>query len=198
MLYSGVTAQTINVDTTKLNTPGPSNLDASKINSTLQKTGYEHMRFTIPPSTNRSSSTALYGFFFTYYNEAISKTFSEADNVFGEKRNFDKADFDKYVSKKINQIKKGFKKSETLQLFVEDSLTSSADYISSVYFATEDTNPAVVVNGVHPTLQVRDYHAWIYKKDSAAGKGDAYAIFFSEIGLPKELHSKEEIRFKIQ
>lgn len=188
-----------NIDTSKLNIAGPANADTTRLLSANQKTGYEHMMFSMPPSTNRSSYNWLNGFIFSYYNPAVSQTFSEVDRVLGDKRKFDsKDDFDKYVSRQTSQVKKGFKKSETIRLFMQDTLVSAADFISSLYFVTEDSDPAIAVNGVHPTLEVRAYHAWLYKKDSTTGKGNVYAIFFSERGLPGELHSQQELKWKIQ
>ena len=163
------------------------------------KTGYEHMTFSLPLSTRHYFASNLEGFICSYYNTMVSPTFSEGDIVSAEKRNFsDKEDFEKYANRQIGKLKKGFKKSEILQQLTQDSLTSNADYTSSIYFVTEDTHPNMVINGNHPSLEVREYNSWVYKKDVKRGKGDVYSITFSERGLPEELHTKEEIRFKIQ
>ena len=195
-----VTAQKNYTDTAKyLSVPGPANQNTTQLRPSLLKPGYEHMHFLFPPSTNRSFFNPLNGFTFSYYNQIVSQTFSEVDGVHGVKKNFsDKDEFEKYTKRQIDKLKKGFKKSETLKELTDDSLTSNADYTSSIYFVTEDTKPAVVVNGSHPTLDVREYNAWVYKKNEISGKGDVYSITFSERGLPQELHTKEEIRFKIQ
>jgi hypothetical protein len=163
------------------------------------KTGYAHMKFSFPLSTRHYFAAPITGFMFSYYNKMVSLTFTEVETIHGDKRNFaDKKDFEKYANRQIDNLKKDFKKSETLQILTQDSLTSDADYTSSIYVVTEDTKPYVFVNGSHPTLELREYNAWLYKKDLISGKGDVYSIYFSERGLPGELHTKEEIRFKIQ
>ncbi len=163
------------------------------------KTGYEHMQFSLPLSTRHYFVNVLDGFKFTYYNKMVSSTFSELDGVYGGKINLaNKEDFEKFANKQINNLKRGFKKSETLQEITKDSLTSTADYISTVYFVTTDTKTNVEINGSSPVLELRQYSTLLYKKDLTTGKGDYYSIYFSERGLPEELHTKEEIKFKIQ
>jgi hypothetical protein len=163
------------------------------------KTGFEHMVFSLPLSTRHYFASSLDGFICSYHNEMVSRTFTEFEIVSAEKRKFgDKEDFEKYVTRQIDKLKKGFKKSETLHGLTQDSLTSNADYTSGIYFVTEDTKPTMVINGNHPVLEVREYNTWVYKKDLISGKGEVYSITFSERGLREELHTKEEIRFKIQ
>ena len=162
-------------------------------------TGYSHMKFSAPLSTRHFFQSALNGFQFTYYNKLLSQTFSEVDGVYGSKINFsDKDDFENFFDKQVNNLKKGFKKSETLQEMTTDTLTSAADYTSAVYYVTKDTKPNVLINGQPPVLELRSYNAIVFYKSPATGKGDYYTIAFSERGLPEELHTKEEIRFKIQ
>src|SRR5258706_1054514 len=195
-----VTAQKNYTDTTKyLSVPGSANRDTTLLPDPSPKRGYEHMHFSFPSSTNNSSFSQSDGFMFSYYNKMASPTFSELDGVYGGKIKIaDKEDFEKFVNNQLNNLKKGFKKSETLQEITQDSLTSNADYISSLYFVTEDTKPAVRVNGNRPVLELRQYSSLIYKKDLTSGEGNFYSIYFSERGLPQELHTKEEIHFKIQ
>jgi len=135
---------------------------------------------------------------FAYYEPNVSQTYSEVDRVYGEKRNFSgKDDFDKFINKQTGKLKKGRKIGDRGGV-TPDSLSSQADFISSVYYLSEDTSPDISIQGVHPSLEVREYNAWLYKKDSQTGKGDIYTIVFSERGLPEELHTKKEIRLKIQ
>jgi hypothetical protein len=163
------------------------------------KLGYEHMKFSMPLSTRHYFASALEGFKFTYYNNMVSPTFSEIDGVYGGKINLsDKEDFEKFENKQTNNLKKGFKKSETLKEFTQDTLTSNSDYISSVYFVTEDTKASLAIDDKNSVLELRQYSTLLYKKNLKTGKGDYYSIYFSERGLPQELHSKEEIRFKMQ
>jgi hypothetical protein len=163
------------------------------------KTGYEHMMFSLPLSTRHYFVSSLEGFKFTYFNKSVSPTFTEIDGVYAGKINLsDKEEFEKFAKKQINNLKKGFKKSETLKEMTEDTLFSNADYISSVYFVTEDSKASLPAGGKAPLLELRQYSSLLYKKDLKTGKGDFYSIYFSERGLPQELHTKEEIRFKIQ
>lgn len=162
-------------------------------------TGYSHMKFSAPLSTRHFFVSTLTGFQFTYFNKLLSPTFTEVDGVYGGKINLsDKEDFDKFFDKQVNNLKKGFKKSETLQQLTADTLTSAANYTSAVYYVTTDTKPDATLNGQTPVLELRSYNAIVFYKDPATGKGDYYTIAFSERGLPEELHTKEEIRFKIQ
>jgi hypothetical protein len=157
------------------------------------------MMFSLPLSTRHCFASANTGFMFSYYNKMVSATFSEIDGVYGGRKNLsDKEEFQNFFNKQINSLKKGLKKSETLQAITPDSLTSEADYISGVYFVTHDSKADVVINGIHPVLELRQYSILLYKKDPVTGKGDYYSVYFSERGLPEELHTKEEIRFKAQ
>jgi hypothetical protein len=173
--------------------------DSKYIWPSSPKTGYAHMMFSFPLSTRHFFVKPLIGFMFSYYNKMVSPTFTEADGVYGSKMNLSgKEDFDKYAAKQTNNLKKSSNKSATIQNITEDSLTSGADYTYSVYFVEKDSKPNVEINGQRPVLELRQYSAIIYKKDQQTGKGDIYSIYFSERGLPGELHSKEEIRFKVQ
>jgi hypothetical protein len=163
------------------------------------KTGYAHMMFSSPLSTRHFFVKPLIGFMFSYYNKMVSPTFTEVDGVYGSKMNLSgKEDFDKYAAKQTNNLRKSSNKSATIQNITEDSLTSGADYTYSVYFVEKDSKPNVEINGQRPVLELRQYSVIIYKKDPQTGKGDVYSIYFSERGLPGEVHSKEEIRFKVQ
>lgn len=163
------------------------------------KLRFEHMKFSIPLSTRHYFASAIEGFKFSYTNKILSPTFSEIDGVYGSKINLsDKDDFEKFANKQISNLKKSFKKSETLQEITPDTLNSAADFISSVYFVTKDTKPDILVNGQPPVLELRQYSSIVYYKNPKTGKGDFYSIYFSERGLPEALHTKEEIRFKIQ
>jgi hypothetical protein len=153
------------------------------------------------PSVNKAfSCNSSQGFIFSYYNKNVSATFTEVDGVYGRKINLkDKDDFEKFVSKQTNNLKKGFKSSETLQQITENTLLSNADYIHSVYFVTTDTKPDIKIAGQYPTLQLRQYSVMLYKKDLKNGKRDLlYSVYFSERGLQEELHTREEIKWKIQ
>lgn len=163
------------------------------------KLGYAHMKFSFPLSTRHFFQSASSGFIFSYYNKNVSPTFTEVDGVYGNKISFkDKDDFDKFAKKQMNNLQKSSGKSATIISISEDSLISAADYIYSVYFIEKDSKPNVKINDTIPVLQLRQYSTLIYKKDATTGKGDYYSIYFSERGLTEELHSKEEIRFKIQ
>ncbi len=162
------------------------------------KTGYEHMNFSAPLSTRHYVVNALEGFKFTYYNRSVSPSFSEIDGVYGGKMSIsDKEEFDKFANKQINNLKKGLKKSEIIKEFSSDTLTSTADYISSTYFVTEDSKPSLPPGVRISSLELRQYSVLIYKNIANNNKGDFYSIYFSERGLPDELHTKEEIRYKI-
>ena len=159
------------------------------------------MRFAPPLSTRHYFFTPNKGFVFSYYNAMVSKTFSEVVSVaFVEKKDFDSGeDFEKFISKQIaNLTKRDLEKSETLKLLKQDTLASVAEYSSSIYFVTENIKPPIVIDGKHPVLEMREYNTCIYKKDLKTGKGMVYLVFFSERGLPQELHAREEIRFKIR
>ncbi len=163
------------------------------------KTGYIHMQFLPPLSTRHFSFNQLNGFMFSYYNKVVSASFSEIVGVYGGKANLrDKDEFDKFARKQMNNLQKSSTKSATIQKITEDSLTSGADYTYSVYFVETDSKPDVEVNGQRPVLELRQYSTLLYKRDALTGKGDYYSVYFSERGLPQELHSREEIRFKIQ
>jgi hypothetical protein len=163
------------------------------------KVGYAHMKFTPPLSARHFFQSTIDGFIFSYYNKTSSLTFSEVVGVYGGKKNIsDREDFLKFANKQMDNLKKSSSKTATIEAITEDSLTCSSDYIYSVYFIEKDSKPNVQVNGVTPFLEVRQYSSIVYKKDVKTGKGDYYSIYFSERGLPEELHSKEEIRFKIQ
>lgn len=164
-----------------------------------ERIGYIHMKFYAPLSVRHYFASALDGFIFSYYNKILSPTFSEADGVFGERKNLkDKDDFYKFAHKQLENLQKSSGKSATIISITEDSLISAADYIYSVYFIEKDSKPNVKINDTIPVLELRQYSTLIYKKDATTGKGDYYSIYFSERGLPEELHSKEEIKFKIQ
>lgn len=117
----------------------------------------------------------------------------------GAKKNIsDKEEFIKFANKQKDNLIKSSSKSATIESVTEDSLTCNSDYIYSVYFVEKDSKPNVQVTGQTPVLEVRQFSSIVYKKDAKTGKGDYYSIYISERGLPGELHSKEEIRFKIQ
>jgi hypothetical protein len=165
----------------------------------ISTTSFVHMQFSPPLSARHYVVSSHEGYTFSYYNKAVSPTFSEVDNVYGLKMNLSgKEDFDKYSAKQTNNLKKSSNKNATIQSITEDSLTSVADYTYSVYFVEKDSRPNVEVNGQRPVLELRQYDVLLYKKDSQTGKGDLYSIYFSERGLPEELHAKEQIRYKIQ
>lgn len=119
--------------------------------------------------------------------------------MYGSRISFkDKDDFDKFAKKQMNNLQKSSNKSATIQTITDDTLTSGADYIYSVYFTEKDSKPNIKISDTIPVLELRQYSTLIYKKDITTGKGDYYSIYFSERGLPAELHSREEIKFKIQ
>ena len=164
-----------------------------------QKVGYAHMKFKPPLSTRHFFQNIIEGFVFSYLNKTISPTFSEVVGVYGGKKNIsDKDEFIKFASKQTGDLKKSSSKTATIESITEDSLTCNSDYIYSVYFVEKDSKPNVQVIGKTPVLEVRQYSSIVYKTDVKTGKGDYYSIYFSERGLPEELHRKEEIRFKIQ
>lgn len=164
-----------------------------------QKIGYTHMIFLPPLSARHFFESTMDGFIFSYYNKSLSPTFTEVVGVYGSKKNIsDKEDFMKFARKQKDNINKSSSKSATIESITEDSLTCNSDYIYSVYFIERDSKPNVQVNGQIPVLEVRQYSAIIYKKDEKSGKGDYYSIYFSERGLATELHTKDEIRAKIQ
>jgi hypothetical protein len=165
------------------------------------KDSLQDMVFTPPLSTRHYFFNPNAGFFFSYYNAMVSKTFTEGVMVrFVDKKDFNsRDDFEKFVSKQIaNLTGKNLEKFETLQMLKQDTLASGADYSSTIYYVTENAKSAVIVNGQHQVLEMRSYDTWMYKKDLKNGKGNIYNIFFSERGLPQELHTREEIRFKIR
>jgi hypothetical protein len=165
------------------------------------KASAQDMRFTPPLSARHYFFNPNRGFLFGYYNSMVSKTFTEVVMVrFADKKDFDsKNDFEKFLSKQItNLTRRDLEKFETLKLIRQDTLVSGADYSSTIYYVTENTEPPIVINGKHPVLEMRGYNTWMYKKDSKTGKGMVYLVFFSERGLSRELHTREEIRFKIQ
>ena len=152
-----------------------------------------------PLSTRHFFVNTADGYVYSYYNKLLSPTFTEVDGVWGSAISFsDKKDFDKFAGKRLNDLKKSSGKSATIESITEDSLTSKADYMYTVYFTEKDSKPDTKLNGQTPVLELRQYTTLIYKKNPQTNKGDVYSIYFSERGLPEEIHSKEEIRFKIQ
>ena len=173
--------------------------DSKYIWPSSPKSGFAHMQFSLPLSTRHFFIRPLIGFMFSYYNKMVSPTFTEADGAYGSKMNLSgKEDFVKYAAKQTNNLKKSSNKYATIQSIEEDSLLSRADYTYGLYFTEEDSKPNVEVNGKRPVLELRQYNVLLYKKDQQTDKGNLYSIYFSERGLPQELHTKEEIRSKIQ
>ena len=165
------------------------------------KMGFQQMKFKAPFSTRHFIHGHEVGYLFYYNNDAVSQTFSEAIKVKSDVKNDinSQGDFEKYMSKEIDKInKEDLEKFETVKLLKRDTLASGADYSSTIYYVTENTKSAVVVNGQHQVLEMREYNTWMYKKDSQKDRGTIYSIFFSERGLPQELHTQNEIRFKLR
>lgn len=165
------------------------------------KMGFQQMKFKAPISTRHFIHGHEVGYLFYYYNDAVSQTFSETIRVKSDVKNDinSQEEFEKYMRKQIDKLTKGdLEKFETVQLVKQDTLVSGADYSSTFYYVTENTRSAVVVNGQHQVLEMREYNTWMYKKDLKKNKGTIYTVFFSERGLPQELHAREEIRFKLR
>jgi hypothetical protein len=163
-------------------------------------TGFVEFLFQPPLSARHYFASAENGYRFMYNNKMLSSTFSELDFVQRmEDKDFDnEVQFEEYVKKHIEKAGKNLKKSETLQEQLFEKIHSPADMTYGVYSVTRDTKPENTgsLNG-QSFLEVRTYQVCMYKTEVKKSKGRVFLISFSERGLLEELHSKEEIRFKI-
>ncbi len=162
-------------------------------------TGFAEFLFISPASARHYFADAINGYRFMYNNKMLSTSFSEIDLVqrMGDKDFSDEEEFKEYVKKHVDKAGNDLKKSETLQEQAYEKLNSPADMTYAVYTTKTDTKPEGVDLKGQSFLETRTYQVCMYKKDVKKNKGRIFLISFSERGLPAELHSKEEIRFKI-
>jgi len=163
------------------------------------KTGFAELLFTPPISTRHYFASAELGYIFGYANKMLSQTFSEVDLV---QRTDDidfaaQADFETYVKKNIEKLSKDLKKSEILKERTYLNGTSPADMTLIVYSVSEDTRPEGIKLAANQALETRTWQACMYKREVKGDKGRVFLVTFSERGLAEELHSKEEIFYKL-
>jgi hypothetical protein len=161
--------------------------------------GFNEFLFTPPISTRHYFASAELGFNFGYVNKMVSNTFSEED-LMQRMDDIDfssQEDFEKYAKKNIEKAGKNLKRSETLKERAYEQGRSPADMTLFAYSVTEDTRPEGIKLDEHQFVETRTYQACLYKKEIKGNKGRVFLVTFSERGLPEELHSKEEIFYKI-
>lgn len=164
-----------------------------------KKTGFNEFLFAPPISTRHYFASADLGYVFGYVNKMSSQTFSELDMVQRlEDIDFSSnEDFENYVKKNLEKSAKKLKKSETLKEMLYEEGTSPADMTWFAYSVSNDARPDGIKLHEDTFLETRTYQACMYKKEIHGTKGRVFLVTFSERGLPEELHSKEEIFYKI-
>jgi hypothetical protein len=163
------------------------------------KTGFAELLFTPPISTRHYFASAELGYIFGYANKMLSQTFSEVDLVqrIGDIDFASQADFETYVKKNIEKFSKDLKKSETLKGRAYLNGKSRAGMTLMVYSVSEDTRPEGIKLAANQALETRTWQACMYKREVKGDKGRVFLVTFSERGLAEELHSKEEIFYKL-
>ena len=108
------------------------------------------------------------------------------------------AQFEQYVNSRVEKVnKKNLKKSETIIESSFKEISTPADLSFASYIVSDDTKPLETDMKGNPFVEVRSWQAYLYKKKIKNNKGRIYLVTFTERGLPVEVHSKEEIFYKM-
>jgi hypothetical protein len=137
---------------------------------------------------------------YSWANLWVSASYSEAVLIqrMGDYDFSSLDEFKSFVKSKVEAgDKKQLKNSESVIEFTYTDVITPADLSFASYIVTHDDKPSSVDLRGKPYLEVRTWQAYMYKKKIKKGKGRIFQVSFTERGFPEELHSKEEIFYKM-
>jgi hypothetical protein len=165
-----------------------------------KRTGFNEFLFQHPISVRHYFSSPEMGYEYTYVNKMVSSSYSEvvliqrmADGDFKSQ-----TEFELYVNARNGKAdKKLLKKSETIVESSSIEISTPADLSFASYSVSDDTQPEGTDKKGNPFVELRTWQAYLYKKQINNNKGMIFRVTFTEKGLLPEVHSKEEIFYKM-
>ncbi len=165
-----------------------------------KRTGFNEFTFNHPISVRHYFSSPEMGFEYSYINKMVSPSYSEGVMIqrMGDEDFDSLAQFEQYVNSRVEKAnKKNLKKSETVIESSFKEISTPADLSFASYFVSDDSKPLGTDMQGNPFVEVRTWQAYLYKKQIKNNKGRIFQVTFTERGLPAEVHSKEEIFYKM-
>jgi hypothetical protein len=175
-------------------------IESSTVHDPHKKVGFNEFIFDQPVTLRHYFASAEMGYMYTYANKMVSPSYSEAAFIqrMGDKDFNSQEEFENFVKSKVEQgDKKQIKKSESVSEFIWVEIPTAADMSYASYIVTHDTNPQGVGLKDGEYLEVRTWQAYMYKKEVKKNKGRIFQVSFTERGFPSEIHTKEEIFYKM-
>lgn len=175
-------------------------LESYTVHDPQKKAGFNEFIFDQPIFLRHYFASAEMGYMYLYANKMVSSSYSEAALIqrMGDKDFNSLDEFEKYVKSKVENADKSLlKKSETVIEFNYVDISTGADLSFASYIVTRDVKPMGVTLQKNQFLEVRTWQAYMYKKDVKKNKGRIFQVSFTERGVPEEIHTKEEIFFKM-
>jgi hypothetical protein len=165
-----------------------------------KRTGFNEFTFSHPISVRHYFSSPEIGYEYNYVNKMVSSSYSEDVLIqrMGDEDFDSLAQFEQYVKSSVEKAnKKNLKKSETVIESSFKEISTPADLSFASYIVSDDTKPLGTDMKDNPFVEIRTWQAYLYKKQIKNNKGRIFQVTFTERGLPREIHSKEEIFYKM-